>query len=147
MLRIPKCTRCRNHGFLVPVKGHAGKCRWKQCVCEKCCLITKHQKIIAAQRVLRDQEAEEEQAATLGTLEPPPGSSPNPAPSTSTVLDLCSPPLLAGSSRFEPDTQAAWLVRHRSGPTPGSSTFRPVAYSQGRGLVVMPSSHAPPFGV
>ncbi|XP_014649261.1 PREDICTED: doublesex- and mab-3-related transcription factor B1 [Ceratotherium simum simum] len=61
MLRTPKCSRCRNHGFLVPVKGHAGKCRWKQCTCEKCYLITERQKIMAAQKVLKKQASEEEQ--------------------------------------------------------------------------------------
>uniref|UniRef100_A0A8C9K6S6 DM domain-containing protein n=1 Tax=Panthera tigris altaica TaxID=74533 RepID=A0A8C9K6S6_PANTA len=65
MLRTPKCSRCRNHGFLVPVKGHAGKCRWKQCTCEKCYLITERQKIMAAQKVLKKQASEEEQDGAL----------------------------------------------------------------------------------
>ncbi|XP_039770576.1 doublesex- and mab-3-related transcription factor B1 [Ornithorhynchus anatinus] len=52
-LRAPKCSRCRNHGFLVPVKGHAGHCRWKRCGCRKCHLVTERQKISAAHKGLR----------------------------------------------------------------------------------------------
>ncbi|XP_075143313.1 doublesex- and mab-3-related transcription factor B1 [Leptodactylus fuscus] len=50
--RTPKCTRCRNHGLLVPVRGHSGHCGWKLCNCSKCALITERHKIMAADKLL-----------------------------------------------------------------------------------------------
>ncbi|XP_043941391.1 doublesex- and mab-3-related transcription factor B1 [Protopterus annectens] len=66
--RTPKCSRCRNHGFIVPVKGHGSKCNWKECQCEKCYLITERQKITAAQKTLKKQLPKEEEIKACSSV-------------------------------------------------------------------------------
>ncbi|XP_040482530.1 doublesex- and mab-3-related transcription factor B1 [Ursus maritimus] len=153
MLRTPKCSRCRNHGFLVPVKGHAGKCRWKQCTCEKCYLITERQKIMAAQKVLKKQASEEEQEMALGAqgLELLSGVA---AAAPGSSLRQLLPLAVSEDRELGPECRvtAGFPERPPRGPSPGPSAFQPVLGSRGhvglseRATVAMPSSVGPQLG-
>ncbi|XP_004679550.2 PREDICTED: doublesex- and mab-3-related transcription factor B1 [Condylura cristata] len=145
MLRTPKCSRCRNHGFLVPVKGHVGKCRWKQCTCEKCYLITERQKIMAAQKVLKKQAPEEGQEGAMSARGPELATG---AAAAALGASLRPLPLLAASGDMELGRDGRVVTgfpeRPPRGPSPGPSAFQPVLGVRGHvGLSSRPASAMP----
>ncbi|XP_053549171.1 doublesex- and mab-3-related transcription factor B1 [Bombina bombina] len=69
--RVPMCTRCRNHGKLVRLKGHGGRCEWRNCSCPKCSLITERHRILAAHKLLAGPRIKDEDRETDIGYPPP----------------------------------------------------------------------------
>lgn len=54
--RAPKCRRCRNHNVLSDLRGHKHQCRFKDCMCSKCVIVTDGQKQTAVRIALYRQQ-------------------------------------------------------------------------------------------
>jgi hypothetical protein len=66
--REPKCTKCRNHGLILPKKNHKGRCHFEQCQCPKCRIIDERREVLKEQVRIRRKFDQKEKALIDQTI-------------------------------------------------------------------------------
>lgn len=69
--RNPFCSRCRNHGKSIQVKGHKRHCEYRECKCEGCFDVECRQIISARQIKRRRDQKQDEECGRRIEISPP----------------------------------------------------------------------------
>ncbi|KAK8773004.1 hypothetical protein V5799_012462 [Amblyomma americanum] len=62
------CSRCRNHGVRVVLKGHKRVCPHRYCSCDRCGLVTMRRQILAEEASIQKKQEAESSLLAAGQL-------------------------------------------------------------------------------